>query len=193
MAQILANPAVDLVETDVQLAPRTQLVCDAHQLPFAGSSFDGVIAQAVLEHVLDPYRCVAEIHRVLKDGGVVYVETPFMQQVHEGRHDFTRFTHLGHRRLLREFDEISSGATGGPAMALAWSIRHLLISMAPSKRWSMAFGGLARLFFWLKYVDKLVIDKPAALDAASGYFFLGRKSGRVLPDRDLLELYRGIQ
>ena len=29
-------------------------------------TFDCVIIQAVLEHVLDPKRCVKEIHRVLK-------------------------------------------------------------------------------------------------------------------------------
>ncbi len=82
-------------------------------------SFDGVICQAVLEHVLDPYRCVEEIHRVLRPNGLVYAETPFMQQVHGGTHDFTRFTHLGHRRLFRKFAEVDSGVVCGPGMALA--------------------------------------------------------------------------
>jgi len=38
--------------------------------------FDGAIAQAVLEHVADPYRCVAELHRVLKPDALVYAEIP---------------------------------------------------------------------------------------------------------------------
>jgi SAM-dependent methyltransferase len=193
MAALLRNPNIEFVETDVQLAPRAQLVCDAHDLPFEDAAFDAVIAQAVLEHVVDPYRCVSEIHRVLKDGGVVYAETPFMQQVHEGRHDFTRFTHLGHRRLFRHFDETASGAVAGPAMVLAWSIRYLLISLGRSHRSTMLLGGLGRAFFWLKYVDKMIIDKPATLDAASGYYFLGRKSLSTVPDRELLQLYRGLQ
>ena len=46
--------------------------------------------------------------------------------------------------------------------------------------------------FWLKYFDHLLIDKPGALDAASGYYFLGRKSTVVLSDRELLGLYRGM-
>ncbi len=41
------------------------LICDAHDIPFADRSFDGVIVQAVLEHVVDPFRCCEEIHRVL--------------------------------------------------------------------------------------------------------------------------------
>jgi len=53
--------------------------------------FDAVWIQAVLEHVLDPVRVVAEIHRVLRPGGLVYSEIPFMQEVHEGAYDFTRF------------------------------------------------------------------------------------------------------
>jgi hypothetical protein len=35
------------------------------------------------------------------------------------------------------------------------------------------------------------MDEPGALDAASGFYFLGRKSATVLSDRDLLRLYRG--
>jgi SAM-dependent methyltransferase len=41
--------------------------------------------QAVLEHALDPPVVVAEIYRVLKPGGLVYADTPFMQRVHERR------------------------------------------------------------------------------------------------------------
>jgi len=58
-----------------------------------------MLVQAGLEHVRDLWQVVAEIHRVLKDDGLVYAETPFMQQVHEGPYDFTRFTESGHRYL----------------------------------------------------------------------------------------------
>lgn len=127
---ILSDPRITFVETDVSFSPRTVLICDAHSLPFVDGAFDGVIAQAVLEHVLDPRRCVAEIHRVLGPRGVVYGEIPFMQQVHAGRFDFTRFTHLGVRRLFGVFEEIESGAVCGPGMALAWSYTCLLTSFA---------------------------------------------------------------
>lgn len=191
-AALTDNRAVELVETDVSFGPRTQLVCDGHDIPFADATFDGVIVQAVLEHVVDPGRCVAEIYRVLKPQGLVYAETPFMQQVHGGRYDFTRFTHLGHRRLFRQFDEVESGAVCGPGMALAWAYQYFLLSFTTS-------GGLRRLLrvfasftaFWLKYFDGYLIDKPGALDAASGYYFIGRKSEQVLSDRELLNLYRG--
>jgi SAM-dependent methyltransferase len=193
MEAIIAHPNIESVDSDVTFGPRTKLVCDAHSIPFEDNSFDGVIVQAVLEHVVDPWRCVEEIHRVLKEDGLVYAETPFMQQVHGGRYDFTRFTHLGHRRLFRKFEEIDSGAVCGPAMALAWSYRYFLLSFASSSFLRRLIGVFVRLTsFYLTYLDYLLIDKPGTLDAASGYYFIGRKSNRVLPDKDLIKLYKGL-
>ena len=69
---------------------------------------------------------VAEIHRVMKASGYVYAETPFMQQVHEGAYDFTRFTVLGHRYLFKDFDSIIIGGNGGSGEVLSWSIKHFV-------------------------------------------------------------------
>jgi SAM-dependent methyltransferase len=118
---LVNNVGIEFIESDVAFAPRTRIILDAHDIPFADESFDAVIAQAVLEHVVDPNRCTAEIYRVLKGDGYVYAETPFMQQVHAGRYDFQRFTDLGHRRLFRRFDLFDSGNVFGPGMALARS------------------------------------------------------------------------
>lgn len=189
----LFSDKVMLVETDVAFGERTNLVCDAHDLPFKNETFDVVIAQAVLEHVLDPQRCVSEIERVLKKDGLVYAETPFIQQVHAGRFDFTRFTHLGHRRLFRKFEEIESGAACGAGMALAWSYCYFLQSFfsRPSlRRLAFAFGSLTG--FWLKYFDYFLIDKAGNFDAASSFYFLGRKSDEILEDKVLIKGYRGL-
>lgn len=192
MESFAADPALELVETDVSFGPRVGAICDAHDLPFESESFDGVVLQAVLEHVADPVRCVSEVHRVLRRDGLVYAETPFMQQVHMGRYDFTRFTHLGHRRIFRAFDELDSGAACGPGMALAWSWQYFLRSFARTRAARAALVAFARVTgFWLKYLDRFLLDRPAALDAASGFYFLGRKSDKTLSDRDLIQLYRG--
>jgi uncharacterized protein YbaR (Trm112 family) len=192
---ILCDTPLQFIETDVSLGPRTSLVCDAHDIPFHDETFDGVIAQAVLEHVVDPYRCVDEIHRVLKSGGIIYAETPFMQQVHAGRYDFTRFTHLGHRRLFRKFEEIEGGATCGPGMALAWSYKNFLLSfLSPrtSKLFRLFTNAFAHLTsFWLKYFDSYLIDRAATLDSASVFYFLGSKSNQTLMDKELIRLYKG--
>ena len=188
------HPDLELIETDVAMGPSVELVCDAHDIPFADQSFDGVVVQAVLEHVADPHRCVEEIYRVLKHRGVIYAETPFIQQVHGGKYDFTRFTDLGHRRLFRRFEEIDRGAVCGPGMALAWSYSAFLVSFTKSRiiaKMIRAFAAFTS--FFLKYFDYFLIDRPGALDAASGYYFLGQKSDRSITDRELIGLYKGLQ
>jgi ubiquinone/menaquinone biosynthesis C-methylase UbiE/uncharacterized protein YbaR (Trm112 family) len=192
LSVLLEYTSIELVDSDVSLGGRTAIVCDAHDLPFPANYFDGVIIQAVLEHVVDPYRCVEEIHRVLKEEGLIYAEIPFMQQVHMGQYDFTRFTHLGQRRLFRSFEEIGSGAVGGPGMALAWSYQYFLLSFSQSKIARDFVKIFTRLTsFYLKYFDYYLQQKPGAFDSASGYYFLGRKSNSVLSDRELIKLYKG--
>lgn len=192
---VLGDPTIDVVETDVAVRSRTMLVCDAHDLPFADTCFDGTIVQGVLEHVVDPHRCVAEIYRVLIDGGLVLAETPFMQPTHLAPYDFTRFTHLGHRRLFRHFEELSSGPTCGPGMALALAYSGFLTSFCRS-RWMRRIMQHFSAFsaFWITYFDRYLLDKPGSYDTAAGFFFLGRKTvGYMLSDRELLTLYKGPQ
>jgi SAM-dependent methyltransferase/uncharacterized protein YbaR (Trm112 family) len=194
MEDLVSAPSIDLIESDVAFGPRTVLICDIHDIPFENSFFDAVIVQAVLEHVVEPHRCVEEIHRVLKEDGLVYAETPFIQQVHLGRYDFTRFTHLGHRYLFRKFKEIDSGPVCGPGMALAWSYQYFLLSFVKAATARALVKLFARLTsFWLKYFDYYLIDKPGTFDSASGYYFMGTKSEQVLSERELLTLYKGTQ
>jgi len=192
MDSIYNHESFEIIGSDVSFGPYTKIICDAHDIPFKDKTFDCVIIQAVLEHVLDPYRCVDEIYRVLKLTGLVYAETPFMQQVHMRQFDFTRFTHLGHRRLFRNFKELRSGPCGGPGMALAWSWTYFLRSFSSKKyiRIPLRLFAIITSFF-LKYFDYYLIDKPGSFDAASGFFFLGKKSKLILSDRDLIKTFRG--
>ncbi len=51
----------------------------AEKLPFPNDAFDRILAREVIEHVLDPQKMIAEIHRVLKPGGIALVSTPNAQ------------------------------------------------------------------------------------------------------------------
>lgn len=192
LKELVEDNAIELVESDVALGPRTKLICDSHDIPFHENTFDAVIAQAVLEHVLDPYRCVAEMHRILKPDGLIYAETPFMQQVHMREYDFTRFTFLGHRRLLRNFSELKSGPVVGPGSALAWAYQYFFLSFTKRpiiRKFIIAFTSITS--FYLKYFDGFLMKKESSYDAASGFFFIGQKSNQPLPDRELIRSYKG--
>lgn len=194
MDEIYSNELFEVIGSDVSFGPFTKIISDAHDIPFKDKAFDCIIVQAVLEHVLEPQHCVNEMHRVLKTSGIIYAETPFMQQVHMKQYDFTRFTHLGHRRLFGNFEEIESGPCCGPGMALAWSYTYFIKSFTVSPLINSLLTILTRVTsFFLKYFDYYLIDKPGAYDAASGYFFLGRKSDHCLSDRELIKQFKGIK
>ncbi len=182
---LYADPNVRVVGTDVYASPNTRVVSDGHFLPFRDGTFDAVWIQAVLEHVLDPPAVVAEIHRVLKPNGLAYADTPFMQQVHEQAYDFTRFTLSGHRWLFRGFEEIDAGAVGGAGKALVWSIRYAALSLGLSTRMATL---VAMPFFWVRFIDRFAKPGPKT-DAASGVYFFGRKSERVLSAKDMVRYY----
>ena len=48
---------------------------DGQALPFGDRAFDTVFSHAVIEHVADPLTYLREIRRVLKPGGVVFLQT----------------------------------------------------------------------------------------------------------------------
>lgn len=71
----LAGPAyvgVDLVEPRM-IDVRADLTC----LPFPDDLFDVIICYHVLEHVPDDAAAMAELHRVLRPGGIAMVEVPW--------------------------------------------------------------------------------------------------------------------
>jgi SAM-dependent methyltransferase/uncharacterized protein YbaR (Trm112 family) len=192
-AEVVDQPDIVAVETDVGVGPRTIVACDAHDLPFADGSFDGVLCQAVLDIVIDPYRCAEEVHRVLAPGGVLYSELPFMQQVKGGAYDFTRFTELGHRRLWRKFDAIGSGAQNGPGMALAWSLQYFAQAFATRPATVNLVKRLMQVITApLTLVDGFLVKRPGGRDAAAGTWFLGRRRADAIPDREIVKSYSGL-
>jgi SAM-dependent methyltransferase len=181
------DPTVDLISFDVYASPVTQFVGDGHAIPLADGSIDGVIVQAVLEHVLEPTVVAAEIGRVLRVGGIVYADTPFLQQVHEGAYDFTRFTDSGHRFLFRRFERIDSGTVAGAGTALRWSVDYFVRALTRS----VPLGRIVSLaFFWLSHLDRF-LDPRHSVDAASSVFFLGRKTDRPISGADIIDYYQG--
>ncbi|MER6710329.1 MULTISPECIES: methyltransferase domain-containing protein [unclassified Streptomyces] len=186
---IYRDPHVQVIGFDIVGGPVTQLIADAHQIPLPPASVDAVLVQAVLEHVLDPPRVVAEIHRVLRDRGLVYAETPFLQQVHAGAHDFTRFTASGHRYLFRRFEELAAGPITGPGTQLLLSVDHLVRGLARS---ALAGRATRALLFWLRALDAWVPERYA-MDDATAFYFLGRKRDGEMSAAEILTYYRGAQ
>jgi SAM-dependent methyltransferase len=83
---------------------------DIHSLGFPDGHFNAIVCWSVLEHVPEPERAIAEMRRVLKPGGGIWVQLPFLFPYHADPHDFWRVTPSGLRQWMRGFDEIACGA-----------------------------------------------------------------------------------
>lgn len=145
-------------------------------MPFEDESIDVALCIAVLEHVKEPAKIVKEIKRVLKNGGEVYIETPFLQPFHAAPEDYQRWTTNGLKHLLKDFEEIDSGVAGGPGSAVAWIMVETSQMLFRNKFLSNLAKNITKILVSpLKYLDALFVKKPDAQKVASAIYFHGRK------------------
>jgi SAM-dependent methyltransferase len=93
MKVIYANLTADK-QPDVQ--------ADAAALPFTDNCFDIVVCAELLEHVYAPENVLAEVFRVLKNGGLLLITVPFLVQIHADPTDYGRYTDVYWEKCLAE-------------------------------------------------------------------------------------------
>ncbi len=88
---------------------------DLARLPFRQGVADVVLNTQVLEHVPDPGSVLAEIYRVLKPGGRLFLTAPQGWHEHQQPNDFYRFTAFSLAALFKErgFTEVKIQPLGG--------------------------------------------------------------------------------
>jgi uncharacterized protein YbaR (Trm112 family) len=113
---------------NIERFANVEVVADAHALPWGSNSVRAIECEAVLEHLTEPKKAVAEMHRVLVDRGEVFCITPFLQKFHAYPNHFNNFTLHGHELIFREagFSILQSGVCVGPS----WMITDMLTEYA---------------------------------------------------------------
>jgi SAM-dependent methyltransferase len=99
-----ANRYANCIELEHKIFRHTDVVGDAHALPFRDNVFDRVFAFNLFEHLRDPATAAREIHRVLKPGGAVALHTAFLQPLHEEPRHFFNATEYGVREWFIGFE-----------------------------------------------------------------------------------------
>jgi SAM-dependent methyltransferase len=71
------DPNVGRYVTADLASPEADVHTDITALIFQDESFDVIICSHVLEHIPDDKQAIAELYRVLRPGGIAYVQVPF--------------------------------------------------------------------------------------------------------------------
>jgi len=171
-------PYHSLIRFGLPHASHVDVIADAQQLPFRDASIDLFLSSSVLEHVENPEEAVAEVARVLKPGGRVYSEIPFLRAYHMAPYDYQRYTISGIEALFSRhgLPREEKGICSGPFTAWALLFRDTVFLLTPTRPLKMA--GRA-LFSWLvhplKHLDLFCEDATWATHFACNFYYLGRK------------------
>ena len=171
---------LNMVKLDINpKAPGVQVLADAHRLPFGDTTFDIVYSVAVLEHVQRPWLVADEIRRVLKPGGHVVLELPFLNVIH-AEHDYFRFTDRGIRALFDQnrfepvLEQVGSGGGSFLSVFLTMYVRNFVPTRFLKDVW---FGVAGHVLSLLRYADVLVDRSEELRLTANSFSFIGRKKG----------------
>jgi SAM-dependent methyltransferase len=172
-------PGARVICVDIEPRPGVSLVADAHDLgAVRDATADCVVTVSTLEHVRHPDQVIREIGRILKPGGIVYVNVPFVFPYHSDPDDYYRYSYRGVEILCRDFERLDSGFNRGPASTMQHLLVHflaILFSFNSRVVYGINVDVFSWLLFWLKYLDAVIAWYPAAYVIHSGAYFIGRK------------------
>ena len=124
-----------VVNLDIEHFEYVDVLAVAEHLPFKDDTFDGVLSLAVLEHVQNPFQAAAEMLRVLKPGGIIYCQVPFLAPLHGYPNHYYNMTQPGLRRLFdtsADIEKLEVLNFGQPIFLLSWFL-NLYLSGLPRR------------------------------------------------------------
>jgi ubiquinone/menaquinone biosynthesis C-methylase UbiE/glycosyltransferase involved in cell wall biosynthesis len=93
-----------VIEVEYAIFRHTDIVADAHALPFDDECFDAIVVMNAFEHYREPHKVAAELHRILKPGGRIHIRTAFLQPLHEKPWHFFNCTRYGLAEWFKSFE-----------------------------------------------------------------------------------------
>ena len=109
------------VNLDIQDKPGVDVVCDILEMPESfNEQFDVVLCTAVLQYCADPFKAARKLHSVLKPGGYLFINAPWIQGYCRDTPDKFRFSKDGLRVVFDDFEIQEIGVSIRPGSAWAY-------------------------------------------------------------------------
>ncbi len=141
------------------------IISNAKSLPIEGDSIDVVLCNQLIEHDPEPDKIIAEIYRILKEGGILILSAPQMGRLHGEPNDYYRYTKWGLKYLLKKncmkVEVIESH--GGIFRAIGSHLNFFIIDFFGKTKWvrsilrytiininNLSFSFLDNLITWEK-------------------------------------------
>lgn len=167
-----------IINFDINAFENVDIVGNGARLPFLNESIDAIFILAVLEHTRQPQMVIQECFRVLKKGGIIYSEVPFVFRYHSYPTDFWRYSLQGQEELFHDFRKEEDGVCVGPSSGLLTFLTHYisLFTFSNNNVINGLIKGLTYCFlFPIKYLDILLLKNKRSHELAAGIYFMGRK------------------
>lgn len=149
----------DIINVDVFPFPNVDVVADVAATPLRDSSVDLALLESLIEHVPEPHKVVAEVHRIVKPGGRVVCVVPFIFPYHGYPKHYCNFSRDGLEVLFKSFSRCDVMTGTGPTSALTNLVsEYFAIAVAGENnklRYTVAKGVSLLPIFYLKYLDRL--------------------------------------
>ncbi len=114
------RPDLDWRGIDVIEGQNVDYLIDNNSIwPIQDSTFDHILCTQVIEHVESPTHLVSEIRRVLKPGGSIMLNAPFLYPFHGMPKDQMRYTTSQLEYFFQDFEIHECGTLGGVGSSIA--------------------------------------------------------------------------
>jgi SAM-dependent methyltransferase len=172
------NPSI--INLDIEDGPNVDIIGSADHVPLGDSSVDLVISQEMLEHVPSPSKVLGEVHRVLRPGGILYLQVPWVIGYHGCPNDYWRFSRDGIQAIVKEsnFTVLEVGETVGPFTGfyrIAVEAFAIFGSTIIAQAYKPCKLIAAILFVPIKWLDVISWRSKEAHRLSGGFFLVASK------------------
>ena len=166
------------------------------KIPLKDDCLDGVLSTSVIEHIRYPERFIKESFRVLKPGGKIFINVPFIHNEHECPYDFNRPTRYGIERWFidagfKKYDIRPSTSATEMVCGILWLAVSQDIGYGIEKR-NRPLGKFLKLFYYCFIglfcnLTRFLVDRgpQAWTNIPAGWVAIATKPGTCLSHKIL--------